>query len=134
MIKPSPETEPQAIAAARAVRFGFAAVVLGMSYPNVQCALAIPRFAQIYQDMLGARPLPVATTWILQFQPFLLGLGILIPLAAIILIFAGGRTRSIYISGGLILTVFFQLFFTWHALSVPLFDIVIAMVGAPRAD
>jgi hypothetical protein len=132
MIKPSPGTESPAIAAARAVRFGFAAIVLGMSYPSIHFALVIPRFAQIYQDMLGARPLPVATTWILQFRPFLLGLSILIPLAAISVIFAGGLTRSIYISGGLILTVFFQLYFTWHALSAPLFDIVSAMGGTAR--
>ena len=131
MNDPSLETEPQAIAAARAVRFGFAAVVLGMSYPNIRCALGIYRFELIFRDMLGGKPLPAVTTLVLQLQPFLLGLSILIPLAAIILVFAGGLARSVYISGALILAVFFQLFFTWQALSAPLFDIVRAMGGTP---
>lgn len=131
MNNPSPETDSQAIATARAVRFGFAAVVLGMSYPNIRCALGIYRFELIFRDMLGGKPLPVITTFVIQAQPVLLGLSILIPLAAIILIFAGRLSRSIYVCGGLILAVFFQLFFTWQALSEPLFDIVRAMGGTP---
>ena len=131
MNNPPPEADLQAIAAARAVRFGFAAVVLGMSYPNIRCALGIYRFELIFRDMLGGKPLPAITTFVLQAQPVLLGLSILIPLAAIILIFAGRLSRSIYVSGGLILAVFFQLFFTWQALSEPLFEIVRAMGGTP---
>jgi hypothetical protein len=122
--------QSEAIAAARAVRFGFAAVVFGMSYPNIRLALGLHHFEMIFRDMLGNKPLPAVTVFVLQAQPFLLGVSILIPLAAIAIIFTGRLSRSIYISGVLVIAVFFQLFFTWHAVSAPLFVIIQGMQGA----
>ncbi|RYD69124.1 MAG: hypothetical protein EOP84_29065 [Verrucomicrobiaceae bacterium] len=130
MSNPSSDPDSSAIAAARAVRFGFAAIVLGMSYPNIRCALGIRGFEQIYSDMLGGKALPAITTFVLWAHPFLAALSILIPVTAVALIFFGRLSRSIYISGALILIVFLQLFFTWQAVSAPLFEIIRSMHGA----
>lgn len=123
------DPDSQSLSTGRAIRFGFAAVVLGMSYPNIRLALGLHRFGAVFQDMLGGKPLPVITTVTLQAQPFLAGLSMVIPLLAVALVFVGRRTQSIYISGILILAVFFQLFFTWQAVSAPLFQIVQGMSG-----
>jgi hypothetical protein len=126
----SSEPESQSVALGRAVRFGFAAVALGMSYPNICLALRISAFRAIFKDLLGNKPLPSITTLVLHAQPFLIGLSIVIPLVAIALIFIGRLTHSIYVSGVLVLAVLFQLFFTWHAISAPLFTIFQSMSGS----
>ncbi len=101
-----------------------------MSYLNIRLALGLHGFAAVYRDMLGAKPLPSMTTFVLGAQPFLIALSILIPIAALGMVFVGRITRSIYFSGALILIVFFQLFFTWQAISAPLIQIVQGMAGA----
>jgi len=119
--------EAQLFSIGRAVRFGFAAMVFGLSYPNIRCAFGINHFRQIFVDMLGAKPLPSATALVLQIQPFLIGLSILIPLLALAFLFVPRLAYSIYASGVLVLLVFVQLFFTWHALTIPLFTIIEGM-------
>jgi hypothetical protein len=123
------ESNLLSVATGRAIRFGFAAVVLGMSYLNIRQALSLHAFAAVFRDMLGGKPLPSVTTLILGSQPFLIGLSILIPIAAVAAIFVGRVTTSIYLSGVLVLAVFFQLFFTWHAMCAPLFQIIQGMSG-----
>lgn len=113
----------------RAVRFALAAIVVGLSYPNIHCALGIDKFRQIYVDMLGGKPLMPATALILQFQPLFVALSILFPVAAIVTIFIPGTTRAIYIAGFLVLAIFAQLFFQWFSLTEPLFSIIRAMGG-----
>jgi len=130
-----PSTEPgsQTIAVARAVRFGFTAIVLGMSYPNIRLALGLHRFGVIYQDMLGGdQTFPLVTRLILWTQPFLVTLSILIPLAAILTLFVGRLSRSIYITGVLLLVVFLQVFSTWHAVAAPFLEIIRRMQGEPQ--
>jgi hypothetical protein len=128
----SSELESQFVALGRSVRFGFAAIVLGVSYPNIRLALGIGAFRVIFQDMLGNKPLPAITTLVLQAQPFLIGLSVVIPLVAVALIFVGRLTHSIYVSGVLVLAVLFQLFFTWQAISAPLFKIIQSMSGGSQ--
>lgn len=121
--------ELQSTDLARAVRFGFAAVVLGMSYPNIRCALRLHRFDQIFRDLLNQKPLPAITTFLFHAQPMLVGVSVLIPVLAVVLIFVGSAKHSIYMSGVLILAVFLQLFFTWHALAAPLLTLIRVMQG-----
>jgi len=128
----SPEGGSQSVSVARAVRFGFATVVLGLSYPNIQCARRLHAFEQVFRDMLGDKPLPAVTTFILHAQPALLGLSILFPILAVVLVFIPRLAQSIYVSGVLILLTFFQLFFTWHAVSEPLFSIIQGMSGGQQ--
>ncbi|HZJ17204.1 MAG TPA: hypothetical protein VFD27_19280 [Chthoniobacteraceae bacterium] len=118
---------------ARAVRVACTAIVLGISYANVNFALGLHAFGQVFRDMLGNKPLPIITTFVLHYQPFLLGLSLLIPVAAVTLIFMARIAQSIYIGGTLILLAFFQLFFTWRAVSAPLFAIIqnMSAVGQP---
>jgi hypothetical protein len=121
------EPDPQSIAIGRATRFGFAAIVLGMSYPNICLAMRLDAFAAIFRDMLNGKPLPATTTFILGAQPFFIGVSFLIPVSAVGLIFAGRLTHSLYLSGVLVLSVFLQLFFTWQAMCAPLFQIIKTM-------
>src|SRR5438094_66849 len=117
------DSSSQVPSLARAVRFGFAAIVVGMSYPNIQLVLRLHTFEQVFRDMLGDKPLPVATALVLHAQPFLLGSSFVIPLVAVAVIFVRRLAASIYICGVMILLVFFQLFFTWQAVTAPLFAI-----------
>ena len=123
------ESDSQAVATGRAIRFGFAAVVLGISYLNIRLALGLHGFAAVFRDMLGGKPLPAITTLVLGAQPFLIGVSILIPIAAVAMVFVGRVTQSIYLSGALVLAVFFQFFFTWQAMCAPLFQIIQGMSG-----
>jgi len=125
----SSESDSQSVNTGRAIRFGFAAVVLGMSYLNIRLALRLHAFGAVFQDMLGGKPLAAITTLVLGAQPFLIGVSILIPVAAVALVFVGRLTHSIYLSGALVLAVFFQLFFTWQAMCAALFQIVQGMTG-----
>src|SRR3954471_12001256 len=102
----SSQSELQSVAVGRAIRFSFAAVVLGMSYLNIHLALGLHAFGAVFRDMLGGRPLAVVTTSVLAAQPFLIAISILIPIAAVAAIFVGRLTRSIYLSGVLVLAVF----------------------------
>jgi hypothetical protein len=132
MNTPPMDPDSETVTIARAVRFGFAAVVLGLSYPNIRFALGLHDFGVVYQDMLGApQAFPAMTRFVFWAQPFLIALSILIPLAAILAVFVGRLARSIYISGALIVIVFVQLFLTWHAASLPFFEIIRRMQGAP---
>src|SRR4051812_6296651 len=95
----------EAVSAARAVRFGFAAVVLGMSYLNIYQALALHAFAAVYNDMLAGHPLPTITALTLRAQPILIAVSMLIPVAALAAVFFGRLAQSIYLSGALVLAV-----------------------------
>lgn len=129
MNEASSDSELQSEAVARAVRFGFAAIVFGLSYANIRCALGLHAFKHIFRDLLNQRPLPPITTFLFQAQPVLVGISFLLPALAAVLIFVGRLKHSIYMSGALILAVFFQLFFTWHALAAPLLTLIRTMQG-----
>jgi hypothetical protein len=119
--------DAELIRISRAVRFGLAAIVIGLSYPNIHCALGIDNFRQVYADMLGNKPLAAATVFMVRFQPLFVGLSILFPVLAVTTIFTPAITRSIYVAGFLVLAVFAQLFFQWFTLTGPLFDIIRGM-------
>jgi hypothetical protein len=116
--------EPELVRVSRAVRFGLAAIVIGLSYPNIHCALGIDNFKQVYADMLGNKPLAAATVFMVRFQPLFVALSILFPVLAVATIFTPGITRSIYIAGFLVIAIFAQLFFQWFTLTGPLFNII----------
>lgn len=79
----------------RAVRFGFIAIVLGVSYPNIRLALLLHRFDQMYRDLLGGKPLPAPTDFVVHSQPLLLGISIAIPFWAVAAICLAPLSRSL---------------------------------------
>jgi len=109
----------------RAVRFGLASVVIGLSYPNIHCALNLRRFQELFEGM-GVKP-SVAFTFLQANQPWFISLSILFPLAAIASLFTPGHVRSLYLSGFLIIAVFAQLFYTWFACTAPWFLMINSM-------
>ena len=116
-------------AVARAVRFGFAAMVLGLSYPNIQCARRLNNFEQIFSEMTGDMPLPEISSFVFHAQPMLFAVSIIIPIMAITIIFWTRLAHSIYISGTLVLLTFLQLFLMWHAVSEAWIGMIRDVVG-----
>jgi hypothetical protein len=124
-------TSSELRASSRALRFALVALVLGLSYPNIRLALALPNFQQIYTDMLGNKPLPAATTFIIHARTVLLLLSFAVPLLALLSLALRSLSKSTYLAGFLILAIFIQLFSTWHAVALPLFDIIQGMESTP---
>lgn len=116
---------------ARAMRFAFAALVLGVSFFNIHRALSISNFQAISVDLLNGTPLPAATLWVLENQRILQGLSMAIPLAAVALIFWGRLPVALYWLGSLVLLALVQLAFAWTALTAPLMEIIKKMQGGP---
>jgi len=115
----------------RALRFALVAIVLGISYLNVRLAFSIPWFQNIYHDMLGNKPLPPETAFVVQAHSGLVLLSLALPLLSVLSLFLCRRSVSIYIVGIVIIAVVAQVVFTWHAVAVPFFMIASFMQGTP---
>jgi len=129
-MEPLPEKQDSEIRSlARAIRFAFMALVLGVSLFNIHRALSISTFQMIFTDMLNGPPLPAMTLLVLNNQRALQGLSMVIPLAAVALIFWGRLQVALYGLGALALLALAQLAFTWSALTAPLMEIIKKMQG-----
>ncbi len=116
-------------AVARAVRFGFVALILALSYPNIQRALDIEIYQQIWSDMLSGTPLPWATVFVIKAQPLLFAVSILLPLLTLATLFISRLATSLYLCSVLLVLTLTQLFFTWHAITAPVYEVVKRMQG-----
>jgi hypothetical protein len=112
---------------ARTLRFALVALISGISYPNIRLALDIPAFQRIFHDMLGGKPLPTVTTFVIQAHPILVPLSFALPCLAILTVFFRRWKYADYLVASIIIVVFVQLFFTWHAVALPLTDIIQGM-------
>jgi hypothetical protein len=123
------ESDPNAdsLRTVRALRFALMAVILGVSYPNIRLALAIGACSQVYRDMLGNRPIAVEATFTIHARLVFIALSFAIPLVAIASQFIRSLSKSIYLVGVLILLVFLQFYWTFHAMSGPFLNIVQGM-------
>jgi hypothetical protein len=119
----APETSKQQLS----LRFALVALIVGLSYPNVRCALAISVFQQVYKDMLGDKPLPPVTVFMIHARVALIALSFAIPALAVLSLFVRRLSASTYLAGVLIILIFVQLFSTWHAAIYPLITIVTGM-------
>jgi hypothetical protein len=128
---PDPISSPQLDALTRALRFFVATIVVGLSYPNIRLALSIVDYQQLYHDMLGNKPLPPITTFFINYSWLFDIVAIILPFAAIALVFSRNAVRSIYLCGWIILVLFCVLFFEWHALIVPITAITQGFQGGP---
>jgi hypothetical protein len=120
---PAPELSKQN----RSLRFALVALIVGLSYPNVRCALAISAFQRVYKDMLGDKPLPPVTVFVIHTRVALIALSFAIPALAVLSLFVPRLKASTYLAGVLILLIFVQLFSTWHAVISPLITIITGM-------
>ena len=68
---------------ARAIRFALVSIVLGLSYLSLRSSLSIESFSQIFADMLGGKPLPALTQFVLGARPLFVAVSILVPIVAV---------------------------------------------------
>jgi hypothetical protein len=114
----------QLITLSRALRFAACAMVLALSCLNIPSAFAIEKFMAIFNDMLAGKPLPAVTAIIVTLRMPLVFLSVLIPAAAIALLFVRSLVAPVYVSVGLAMVALGQVFVTVVALFLPLLDVV----------
>lgn len=90
------------------------------------------RFEQIFMDMLGNKPLPAATVFVLRYRWLFEGSSVLFPMLSVMGVFSSRSVRPTYLSGVTVLLVFGQLFFMWFALTGPVVEIVRGMQGGAQ--
>ena len=81
LVTPAP---PDFLAIAKAIRFAFGIIVLILCFLNLKATLSIGRFDQLFMDMLGRRPLPTLTVFVLKNRGFLSLLSLALPLITLV--------------------------------------------------
>lgn len=112
---------------ARAIRFALVAIVLGLSYLSIRSSLSIGNFELIFRDMLGGKPLPSLTQFVLSARPLFVAVSILVPLVAVATLFLRGLIASFYIIGVLVCVTVVQCITIYDGLVAPLTQIISAM-------
>lgn len=114
---------PEAIG--KAARFAIACGVIGLSYLSIRGSLAIPRFARIFQDMLGENePLPTLSVFAIRAYPVIVAVSFAVPISAVALLFTRNIVRSLHGLGILTLFSVVQGIVLTHALFSPLVAII----------
>ena len=116
---------------ARAIRFALVSIVLGLSYLSLRSSLSIESFSQIFADMLGGKPLPALTQFVLGARPLFVAVSILVPIVAVATLFLRGIVGSFYIIGVLGFITIAQFITLYHGLSAPLSQIISGMNSGP---
>ena len=114
---------------ARAIRFALVAIVLGLSYLSLRSSLSIGSFELIFRDMLGGKPLPALTQFVLSARPLFVAVSVLVPIAALATLFLRSVIGSFYLIGALGFVTIAQFITLYHGLSAPLTQIISAMSG-----
>ena len=109
---------------ALAIRFTLVSIVLGLSYVSLQSSLSIGTFRLIFADMLGDRPLPTLTQFVLGARPLFVAVSVIVPIVAIATLFLRGLVGSFYIIGVFGLVAIAQFITLYHGLSAPIFEIL----------
>lgn len=91
-------------------------------------AMVIPRFAEIFRDMLGNRPLPALTAAVIHFRWVLAGVAVVASLAAAFVVRRRASPRYLYAILALLL---FQNAFVTLVLFLPLLDGGIIQAATP---
>jgi hypothetical protein len=108
---------------ANAVRFIAFAIVIGLSYYNFNVVRSITRFETIYSDMLGGKPLPMATQIILSGNVVFVTIASLIPAAALAALLTRRVVAGIYVLGALGLLTLIETGSVFTALLSPIIEI-----------
>lgn len=115
----------------RAIRFALVAIVLGLSYLALRSSLGMASFEQVFLDMLGGKPLPALTAFVLNARPLFLAVALFVPAAAVACLFLRRVALSLYIVGVLALVTLVQSIVLYHALSAPLTQIISMLQEVP---
>lgn len=120
----------QVASLARAMKIGFLVIFLAVFYLNARCTLfMVPRFEQIYHDMLGGKPLPSSTALVIQHHGRLFIMDLALLLGALAALRIKNPTRSILTIIAIIAVQIIQLLLVSDALMAPLVSIVQTMSG-----
>jgi hypothetical protein len=121
----------QPASADRAIRIGFCVIGFIFSYFAVRLSLSIGGFGSIFADMLGGKPLPHLTQFVLQTGSIWVTSSLLLAVIPFGLAFVVRRTSyALYAIAGCIGLQILQAIIIWTALSAPLFAIINGMRGA----
>ncbi|MGB8353353.1 MAG: hypothetical protein WCD79_05660 [Chthoniobacteraceae bacterium] len=116
----------------RSVKLGFYVVLLGVSLFNVlESIFLVPKFEQIFHDMLGGKALPGITGLIVSFHAELIAIGILIPVAGIVICRFASLEKTIISLSALTVAVSFQIAVTCIGLLLPLVSTCDTMSAGP---
>ena len=107
-----------------ATRIGFIVILFGISYLNIRLSLGIEFFDQIFRDMLGSRPLPAMTGFIVSARTSLIVLSCLLPIAGLITAASMKCSSAIFSLSAFMAVAVLQTITTGHALMAPLLTIV----------
>lgn len=118
----------QPASADRAIRVGFCVFSLIFSYFAVRLSLSMGGFEAIFADMLGGKPLPYITQFVLQTKPLWISLSVLCAILPFGFAFFVSRTSyALYgISAATAIQVF-QAIMLCSALTAPVIGIISGM-------
>jgi len=121
----------QSPSADRAIRIGFCVISLIFSYFAIRFSLSIDGFGRIFADMLGGKPLPELTKFVLQTKFIWLSLSVLCAVLPFgFALFVRRTSIAIYGISAATLVQTIQMIFLWTALTTPLVSIFSGMSGA----
>jgi hypothetical protein len=115
---------------ARATRFALASVVFCISYLSLRSSLHIGHFEQIYHDMLGGKPLPSLTIFVVRYHLLFVLVSFAVPVIAFAMLFMSNIARSVHVVGWLVIITFIEFLVVYQGLSEPLLEIMKQMGGA----
>ena len=109
---------------ARAIRFAFAMLVLGLSYFAIRISLTLGNFKQIFYEMLGDADVPAFTGFVMDARVPLAVISMLVPVLVIASLFMQNLRRSFYLPGILGLLTLTQFVLLTYATFSPLQTII----------
>lgn len=114
----------------RACRAGFLLITLFFAYFSIRLSFSIHAFEMIFSDMLGGRPLPWITEFIVAVQPVFVLLSLGLPLCAVMLALKVRRPDKAILGISLCsLILFLMSILMWTGLIRPLFSIITSLTG-----
>jgi hypothetical protein len=123
---------PEFTAVARAIRFALVCILVAFSLLNIRSALSINKFGTIFRDMLGNKPLPELTTFVVSSPTLFALLSFAVPICAVAMLFSPRFVRSFYVLGVLAVVIIAELLVLYHALMAPMGQIMSGLSGVPQ--
>jgi len=113
---------------ARAMKLGFLAILFGISFFNILGTIfLVPKFEQIFHDMLGGKPLPVLTTFVIGAHEVWIFVSLALPLAGVLICRLSSPERAVTVIAAATAAALAQTVITVFALFLPLISIIQTM-------
>ena len=121
----SVDTKRQHFQLIRAGRIGFCIIFLIGSLSNIYAVIfAVPKFEQIYREMLADTTLPAITSFILAYHSMLIALSLALLVVGILVCWFASPKRAFDVIGALMVVTFIHIAMTVYALFAPLVSVV----------